>query len=106
MATSSAQSATSARVAIRMPFAVAATWERFGFSPMMFGVLGFAISNEQAPAARTPRTRARRDSLDGRHGQNPRSIEKKKLRLGGNGATSMFRTIAWLPKLLTSGSSP
>ncbi len=45
-------------------------------------------------------------SGDGRHGQNPRSIEKKKLRLGGNGATSMFRTMAWLPKLLTSGSSP
>src|SRR4029078_1332261 len=42
----------------------------------------------------------------GGHGQNPRSIEKKKLRVGGNGATSMFRTIAWRPKLLTSGSSP
>jgi hypothetical protein len=28
------------------------------------------------------------------HGQNPKSTEKKKLRLGGNGATSMFRTIA------------
>src|SRR6185295_1143179 len=43
---------------------------------------------------------------DGRHGQNPRSTEKKKLRLGGNGATSIFRTMAWFPKLLTSGSSP
>src|SRR4051812_4380269 len=40
------------------------------------------------------------------HGQNPKSIEKKKLRLGGKGATSIFRTIAWLAKLLTSGSSP
>src|SRR5439155_4097283 len=40
------------------------------------------------------------------HGQNPMSIEKKKLRLGGNGATSMFRAIAWLPKFDTSGSSP
>src|SRR5207247_3245791 len=40
------------------------------------------------------------------HGQNPTSIEKKKLRLGGNGATSMFRAIAWLPKFDTSGSRP
>ena len=40
------------------------------------------------------------------HGQNPRSIENQKLRLGGNGVTSMFRAIGWLPKLLTSGSSP
>src|SRR5262249_44579417 len=40
------------------------------------------------------------------HGQNPKSIEKKKLRFGGNGATSMFRAIAWLPKLDTSGSMP
>src|SRR5439155_7097263 len=40
------------------------------------------------------------------HGQNPTSIENQKLRLGGNGVTSMFRAIGWFPKLLTSGSSP
>src|SRR6266566_7876142 len=40
------------------------------------------------------------------HGQNPTSIEKKKLRLGGNGATSMFRTMAWFAKFDTSGSRP
>ena len=28
------------------------------------------------------------------------------LRLGGNGATSMFRAIAWFPKFETSGSLP
>jgi hypothetical protein len=38
--------------------------------------------------------------------QNLRSRVKKKLRLGGNGVTSMFRAMAWFPKLDTSGSSP
>src|SRR6218665_216089 len=41
------------------------------------------------------------------HGsQNPTSRDVQKLRLGGKGATSMLRAMAWLPKLLTSGSSP
>ena len=48
------------------------------------------------------------------HGSNPQGAGleadvdtlSQKLRLGGNGATSMFRAIGWLPKLLTSGSSP
>ena len=34
------------------------------------------------------------------------STLNQKLRLGGKGATSMFRAIGWLPKLLTSGSYP
>ena len=86
---------------------MAATWERLGFSPMTSGVLGFAISYDAGPRADDAEDESQMRQLrGGRHGQNPRSIEKKKLRLGGNGATSMFRTIAWLPKLLTSGSRP
>src|SRR5688572_22555047 len=40
------------------------------------------------------------------HGQKSTPRLKKKLRLGGYGATSMFRAIAWLPKFETSGSRP
>ena len=42
----------------------------------------------------------------GRHGQSPKSIEKKKLRLGGYGATSMFRTMAWLVEVAHLGIEP
>ena len=33
-------------------------------------------------------------------------MEKKKLRLGGNGATSMFRTMAWLAEVAHLGIEP
>src|SRR5687767_6460644 len=33
-------------------------------------------------------------------------MPSQKLRLGGKGATSMFRATFWFPKLLTSGSRP
>ena len=33
-------------------------------------------------------------------------MANQKLRLGGNGVTSMFRAMGWFPKLLTSGSRP
>ncbi len=39
-------------------------------------------------------------------GQNPTLMPTQNVRLGGNGATSTFRAMAWLPKLLTSGSNP
>ena len=70
------------------------------FGPIEGGLFGSLILKSQAPPHRQGDQGDERflhveNSLAVRaHDQNPKSIEKKKLRLGGNGATSMFRMIA------------
>src|SRR5207247_6157198 len=80
---------------------------RDGSAPIGPGLLGSVMLKSQA---QTPRAASASKQvvafMVGASAQKSRSMEKKMLRLGGNGATSMLRAIAWLPKFDTSGSMP
>src|SRR5882672_7078886 len=83
------------------------TAARDGLGPIFVGLFGSVMLKSQAPATSAATvTRRVVCFMVGALAQKSRSTDRKKLRLGGNGATSMFRATAWLPKFETSGSMP